>query len=661
MMKKIITIDAIMAAFVGAIGYGAGYAIPNKYGYSTIICFVCCMILGMILDKIANIIIFNRFVQKSEKLKHFVFGGIVMLFVIALIAVKVLFDYSLLGELTGNVSFVVVVPVIAFVFSYCVRYIKRFKLSMKYGSGEDGFTFDKSATKQLKTLTGKNRILKEYSGTDPVAKAVSGNYIGEKEKDFVRFLGITYAHANRWERASYVKDSSDFIEAYYLGNSSIQPDSSHNILTGFDQDEDCLNLNIWTSKHTPNANKPVLVYFHGGDGRYGGIANPLYHLENIAKGIPNAVFVSVNYRLGVFGVVDFSSSDIVGKEEYQDSASLSLLDQVEALKWIKENIYAFGGDPRNITVAGDSSGGSDILLLSAMKEAKGLFKRAFIICASSADTPKNNDVAAFLGEKLIEEFNIKSVSDLKNLTSEQLKDFSVKNYELLELPPRNGRFVPEDVKKEYLSGVASDIEFIFGIAADDLTAWQAMLAGEVSLDAMSENYFELFKSRIKEENLGQLDDIINKYKQSGLNDLAAKQAIMADYQFKVSSLHDCSALARGGSKVRCFYWDVTGEVEKLKANAVSVITAILGNTDIAEQMGYLHEKHVTKIMQSLVRKYMNRQSPQLFNNEINGVSEIIWDEFDPDNGGVLHIQKDSIKMESYPFSETVRELDMITE
>lgn len=658
-MKKLITIDAIMSAFVGAIGYGVGYMIPEILGFHDIICYISCFALGEVGDQIIDKIIYTKEVQSSPARKYKTFAGLIAIFLIAFIIVKITLGQSLMGEVSESIQEAIFVPVAGFFISYITRHIKRYRLSKKYGTGEGGFVFDKKAIDSLKTMIGENKTHEEYAGNDPIAKAVSGAYIGKKVKDVVRFLGITYAKADRWKRAIPVKDSTEFFEAWYFGNSEIQPDSSHNILTGLNQDEDCLNLNIWTSKLEADAKNPVFVYFHGGDGRYGGSANPLYHLENIAKAIPEAVFVSVNYRFGVFGVIDFASSDLPDKDEYKDSTALSLLDQVEALKWIKKNITAFGGDPDNITVAGDSAGGSDICLLAAASEAKGLFNRAFIMCASTTDAPDNNDNAAFLGKKLIEEFGAKSAADLKALTSKQLEDFSVKYYDMIGLPPRNGSFIPADVEKEYLSGAASDIEFIFGIAADDISGWEAMLAGDVSLDTITENYYELFKSHVEKDKHDRLETLLNSYKESGLSDTDSKKALLSDFQFKACPLHDCSTLIKGGSGVRVFYWDVKGDIEKLTANTVSMVTSILGNEDIAEQMGYLHEKNITEIMQNFVDKYINGDAPELFNNEIDGVSEITWDKYDADRECVLHVQNETIKMSEHLFTDNIRELEKL--
>ena len=131
-----------------------------------------------------------------------------------------------------------------------------------------------------------------------------------------------------------------------FGASTIQFDYDGSFLKHHRQSEDCLTLNICiASKRTKQKKKPVIVFFHHGDFTHG---------TDFIKIYPDSVGVTFNYRLGVFGVIDFS--EIPGGADYPDVLNLGLLDQIAALRWIKENIFAFGGDPERITVMGFESG-----------------------------------------------------------------------------------------------------------------------------------------------------------------------------------------------------------------------------------------------------------------------------------------------------------------
>jgi para-nitrobenzyl esterase len=151
-------------------------------------------------------------------------------------------------------------------------------------------------------------------------------------------------------------------------------------------DEDCLRLNVW-SPGLDTRKRPVLVWLHGGGYAHGnGIEHDSYHGENIARA-GDIVYVSINHRLNAFGFSDLSA---VGGEKYKHSGNAGMLDIVAALEWVNKNIAAFGGDPGNVTIMGQSGGGSKVCVLSAMPAAKGLIHKGV---ALSGNTTAANDKA----------------------------------------------------------------------------------------------------------------------------------------------------------------------------------------------------------------------------------------------------------------------------
>ncbi|MDP9047401.1 MAG: carboxylesterase family protein, partial [Bacteroidota bacterium] len=135
--------------------------------------------------------------------------------------------------------------------------------------------------------------------------------------------------------------------------------------------EDCLYLNVWTRPRTASK-KPVFVWIYGGGFSSGGTAVPIYDGEAMAK--RGIIFVSVNYRVGIFG---FMAHPGLTKESPDNSSgNYGLLDQIAALRWVKKNISAFGGDPNNVTIAGQSAGSMSVNCLVASPVAKGLFNKA---------------------------------------------------------------------------------------------------------------------------------------------------------------------------------------------------------------------------------------------------------------------------------------------
>ncbi len=134
--------------------------------------------------------------------------------------------------------------------------------------------------------------------------------------------------------------------------------------------EDCLYLNVWT--RSLSHKKPVLVWIYGGGFSSGGAAVPIYDGEAMAK--KGIVFVSINYQVGIFGFL--AHSDLSKEAGYQASGNYGLLDQIAALRWVQKNIAAFGGDPDNVTIAGQSAGSMSVNCLIASPLAKGLFNKA---------------------------------------------------------------------------------------------------------------------------------------------------------------------------------------------------------------------------------------------------------------------------------------------
>lgn len=144
--------------------------------------------------------------------------------------------------------------------------------------------------------------------------------------------------------------------------------------------ENCLNLNVWTPKDAGFGKKlPVVVYIHGGAYQIGSNSNPIESGENFMKDEPEMVYVSVNYRLGVLGFLEWG--EILG-EKYEGSANNGFRDTVLAIQWVHENIAKFGGDPENVTLMGLSAGSKTVATLTICPPVRGMFRQ--IICESGA-------------------------------------------------------------------------------------------------------------------------------------------------------------------------------------------------------------------------------------------------------------------------------------
>jgi len=191
------------------------------------------------------------------------------------------------------------------------------------------------------------------------------------------YLGVPYAEppvgARRWREPAAPLHSSRIFDATTFGRTCRQLPDENEPASATPQGEDCLTLNIW-ARPGEGRKRPVMVWIHGGANVSGGTADPLYNGHTFVRD-NDVILVSINYRLGVFGFLDLSE---IGDSAFARSRNLGLLDQLAALRWVRANIAPFGGDSANITVFGESAGGSAIMRLLAMPLAHGLFDKAII-------------------------------------------------------------------------------------------------------------------------------------------------------------------------------------------------------------------------------------------------------------------------------------------
>ena len=218
--------------------------------------------------------------------------------------------------------------------------------------------------------------------------------------------GIRYAAAPvgqlRWRAPEPPQRWSEPADATKGGPVCPQPtDPKIPIDLGAPQGDDCLTLNVWASSDTePGDGKPVMVWVHGGAYLLGSSAQPLYSGRVLAGG-GDALIVTINYRLGAFGFLDMSSFGS------QFASNLGLRDVLFALRWVRENIAAFGGDPDRVTLFGESAGGGIVTTLLASPAAEGLFSAA-IAQSSPATSIYDSDRARRVAEQFIETMGVQT-------------------------------------------------------------------------------------------------------------------------------------------------------------------------------------------------------------------------------------------------------------
>ncbi len=209
----------------------------------------------------------------------------------------------------------------------------------------------------------------------------AGRIRGFMENDVYTFLGIPYGKAKRFKKAEPVSPWKGTLTATTYGyicpnmDDNFLPDEIMGMPRLWHSSEDCLNLNIWTTSLDKEAQKPVMVFLHGG-GYFSGSAIHLTCYEGKEQALlGDVVSVTVNHRLNVLGFLDLSQYG----DDFRESGNVGILDLVEALKWIQENIASFGGNPDNVTIYGHSGGGGKVTTLMQMPCADGLYHKAIIM------------------------------------------------------------------------------------------------------------------------------------------------------------------------------------------------------------------------------------------------------------------------------------------
>ncbi|HEX8526024.1 carboxylesterase/lipase family protein, partial [Allosphingosinicella sp.] len=200
----------------------------------------------------------------------------------------------------------------------------------------------------------------------PVVGTTLGRIRGTRESGLSVFRGIRYGIARRFEAPASPPRSRAVADAGAFGSSSPQRGERYAPTS-----EDCLYLNLWTPEASSRRRRPVMVYIHGGAYSSGSVADPLNDGRHLAR-TGDVVVVTVNHRLNAFGYLYLARLD----PRFPDSGNAGQLDLVLALRWVRDNIASFGGDPDRVMVFGQSGGGAKIATMMGMPAAAGLFHRA---------------------------------------------------------------------------------------------------------------------------------------------------------------------------------------------------------------------------------------------------------------------------------------------
>ncbi len=229
--------------------------------------------------------------------------------------------------------------------------------------------------------------------TEPIAQTTSGTIRGAFDGDVAVFKGVPYGASTAGEARFQAPQShapwDGVLDCLDYGPSSPQPPRRGPSISGPppSESEDCLVLNVWTRGLNDGGKRPIMFWIHGGGFSTGSGSSPLYDGTNLCRR-GDVVSISVNHRLGIPGHLYLKE---IGGAKYATSGVNSFLDLILALEWVRDNATAFGGDPDNVMIFGESGGGGKVLSLMTMPKARGLFKRVAIQSGVKANGERKVD------------------------------------------------------------------------------------------------------------------------------------------------------------------------------------------------------------------------------------------------------------------------------
>ena len=357
-------------------------------------------------------------------------------------------------------------------------------------------------------------------------KTDNGIVEGKMQGTTRAYLGIPYAAPPvgelRWKAPAPAKAWAGVRPATEFGARCMQGNIfSDMVFRDPGPSEDCLMLNVWTPAKDAKAKLPVMVWIHGGGFVAGASSEPRQDGAKLSEN--GVVVVSMNYRMGIFGF--FELPELMAESGRNSAGNYGLLDQVASLEWVKKNIAAFGGDPANVTIFGESAGSFSVSELMASPLTKGLFHRA--IGESGADFPTRATAATSLEQTAKDNAEYAK----KVLGSDVLKDLrAIPADKLLETVSKpgaerrgpgmvvvDGYFLPRAVKEIFAAGQQNDVPLLAGWNHDEgsgailsakppLTAASIKELGTKEFGAKAAEFFKLYRAESDAEAVRSWED-----------------------------------------------------------------------------------------------------------------------------------------------------------
>jgi para-nitrobenzyl esterase len=349
--------------------------------------------------------------------------------------------------------------------------------------------------------------------------------------------------------------------------------------------EDCLVLNVWTAGAGGTSKRPVMVWLHGGGFSATSSGFPVYDGSNLARK-HDLVVVGVNHRLNVFGFLDFAD---IGGAKYAHASNVGMLDIVQALEWVRDNISAFGGDPGNVTIFGQSGGAGKVSTLMAMPAAKGLFHRA-IIESRPPEKGLPQEEASKIGETFLARLGLKpdQIDEAQKLPPDQLlKGLGTRGtpeFAAIKLEPAiDGRSLPWGMFDARATELSASVPLLTGSVETEMTFFPNQ-----PLDPIDDaTLHQRVKAVVAKADDSQVDRLVAAYRtgRPGISNTDLYLILASDASFRRSVFAEAerkAAAGKGPAYMYYFTWHSTVRDGKFRAPHTIEVSFVFDNLDAAK-------------------------------------------------------------------------------
>jgi para-nitrobenzyl esterase len=467
------------------------------------------------------------------------------------------------------------------------------------------------ATARMKALYGENKKITDGNYDKSLAvKSVNGTFVGKKTQNIIAYKGIPFVGRQpvgnlRWKAPTDIVPDDGVYEAYYFGKVPCQVGNVGQMGSLYPQGEDCLHLNVWKAAEEGGQKKPVMVWIHGGAYEIGGATEPREEGTNFVCENPDIILVSIEYRLNALGFLRLSH--LPDGADYPDSQNLGLMDQLAALKWVHENIAAFGGDPDNVTIFGQSAGGGSVSLLPLVEGSHRYFRRVIAQSGSPAFC-RSREQSVACTNALMEVLGCKTVADLMKTDIDKIVQTASQVLMMpITTPERDGKFLPLETFDAYANGAAKDLNIMQGCTKDE-TAYFLAAGGPELFMPWAEN--------CKAEKLEQCTEeekaLVESYCKDGPGeDYDKLRRLLDQYWFNAPLIRTAENQARAGGKTYVYYLTVESSVPLMKSGHAIELSELFNHAEETLVTGRQFDKVFSRTMRKMWVQFAKTGNPSL--------------------------------------------------